>query len=152
MLFAYTVVVFFKVLNNRTIQSVFNFGWHLTERCKKVNDTTFLEPQTWPYSKLHCRYILTAFNGLLGSDNAGHWPQIWHFMTPLIGRQCFDFVCPKAPSVHPNWRTRSNTMRPELWSVRPGHNDAQWIQRWKLLSWKTCLHLFSSYWRLSNFL
>ena len=83
----------------------------------------FLEPQTWPYSKLHCCYILTAFNGLLGSDNAGRWLQIWHFMTPLIGRQCFDFVCPKAPSVRPNLRTRSNSVHPwTQWVTRSGYN------------------------------
>ena len=51
------------------------------------------------------------------------------FRNPLIGCQCFDFVCPKPPSVRPNWRTRSNFVRPESRSVRPGRNDALWIQR-----------------------
>ena len=53
-----------------------------------------------------------------------------NFRNPLIGCQCFDFVCPKARSVHPNWCTRSNFVRPESRSVRPGRNDMLWIQRW----------------------
>ena len=53
-----------------------------------------------------------------------------NFRNPLIGCQCFDFVCPKARSVHPNWCTRSNFVRPESRSVRPGCNDMLWIQRW----------------------
>ena len=53
-----------------------------------------------------------------------------NFRNPLIGCQCFDFVCPKARSVHPNWHTRSNFVHPESRSVRPGCNDVLWIQRW----------------------
>ena len=60
-----------------------------------------------------------------------------NFRNPLIGCQCFNFVHPKAPSAHPNWRTHSNSVRPESQSVRPGRNDVLWIQCWKLLSWKT---------------
>ena len=51
-----------------------------------------------------------------------------NFRNPLIGCQCFDFVCPKARPVRPNWRTRSNFVRPESRSVHPGRNDALWIQ------------------------
>ena len=57
-----------------------------------------------------------------------------NFRNPLIGCQCFDFFYPKARSVHPNWRTRSNFVRPESRSVCPARNDVLWIQCWKC--WK----------------
>ena len=49
-----------------------------------------------------------------------------NFLNP-IGRQCFNFVCPKSWSVRPNWRTRSNFVHPESLSTsedartRPGY-------------------------------
>ena len=68
-----------------------------------------------------------------------------NFQNPLIGCQCFDFVYPKARSVHPNWRTRLNFVCPESRSVCPGCNDVLWIRRcmchtlgygfWAVLVW-----------------
>ena len=77
-----------------------------------------------------CDLHLNTFSKSMGRTHLNFIRQIWNQSSKSTnGCQCFDFVCPKAQSVHPNWCTRSNLMRPESRSVRPGRNDALWIQR-----------------------
>ena len=86
-----------------------------------------------PLQFAHLICIWIPFRNLFGHTHLYSFAKFEiNFWNPLIGCQCFDFVYPKPRSVRPNWRTHSNFVRPESWSVRPACNDALWIQRWKL--------------------